>query len=77
MLSEEHLKRYENSVVHFEQCFLLFYSKPVSIALNKFIFKQWLTGSHGKIIPIDSQFKEDLRTCSFSLSKMSTGHGIT
>lgn len=76
MLSQEHLKRDENSEVHFDES-CLFYSKPVSIALNKFIFKQWLTGSHGKIIPIDGQFKEGLRTCLFSLSKMSTGHGIT
>lgn len=76
MLSQEHLKKDKNSEVHFEECFL-FYSKLVLLALDKFIFKQWLTGSHRKIIPIDGQFNEDLRTCSFSLSKMSTGHGIT
>ena len=57
--------------------FLFILLKACLDGLNKFIFKQWLTGSHGKIIPIDGQFKEGLRTCSFFLSKMSTGHGIT
>jgi len=74
VLSQKHPKKDENSEVHFDECFL-FYS--VSIALNKSIFKQRLTGSHGKIFSIHGQFKEGLRTCSFSLSKMSTGHGIT